>query len=120
MSRRSWNRRAGANTHAREVRGKHLGNRWKEGDYWAECQRCGHDVYGSTLREDGYVKGLLVCPKCYDPPHPQDYIRVPVDKITPDGPTTGVTDYDTTGVEGSTDVPASTLTGPTPEGWGEI
>jgi hypothetical protein len=43
-----------------------------------------------------------VCPKCYDPPHPQDYIRVPVDRITPAGPTTGETD--TTLIVAGTDI----------------
>jgi hypothetical protein len=96
MSRRHWNKTVATNTHAREVRGKHTANPgYKEGDYWAQCQRCGFDVYGSTLVEDGYRKGLLVCPRCKDLPHPQDYVRAPAEKLTPDGPTTGLSDETT-------------------------
>ena len=92
---RAANRRAGANLHAQEVRGKHTGKQWREGDWWTECQRCGFDVLGSELVEDGYRKGLLVCPKCKDLPHPQDYIRLPPEQLTPSGPTTGVSASDT-------------------------
>lgn len=45
---------------------------------WGQCGRCGRRVRLRTLIEDGYVKGLLVEPRCYDGPHPQENIR-PVD-----------------------------------------
>lgn len=76
-------------------------------------------MYASDLKEDGYSPGLMVCSKCYDPPHPQDYVRVAKDDLEPLY-ATGESEYDRTGVEGSDDVPATTLTGPTDDGWGEL
>lgn len=39
---------------------------------WGECQRCGERLLLNRMVGDGYVKGLRVCPPCYDPPHPQE------------------------------------------------
>jgi hypothetical protein len=108
-ARASWNNRAGTNRNSRDVRGKHTENRgYKPGDNWIECQRCGFDVYASEAREDGYREGLIVCPKCYDAPHPQDYVRAFDDTLTPYGFATGAVEYDRTGAEGSTDNPSQT------------
>lgn len=41
----------------------------------AECDRCGFVLRLSDLKPDGYKKGLMVCSKCYDPPHPQEQLR---------------------------------------------
>lgn len=106
-----WNRSAGANTHSREARGKHTSSsRYKSGDNWVECQRCGHDIYGSDAMEDGYTQGLIVCPKCYDAPHPQDYVRAYEDRISPgSGMVTGETGVNlANGLAGSTSNPAQT------------
>ena len=101
--RQAWNRRAGANLHSREVRGRHTVNAgFVPGDAWAECQRCGFDVLSSQLREDGYREGLLVCPKCYDPPHPQDYVQAFEDTLVPDSPSPG--GLDTIDVVAGTDI----------------
>jgi hypothetical protein len=97
------NERAGANRFSRDVRGQHTYNPgFRYGDNWAECQRCGFDVYASDLKEDGYKKGLMVCPLCYDPPHPQDYVRVVKDDPSPIW--ASGENSDSTAAEGSTDV----------------
>lgn len=117
----SMNRRAGASLHAQEVRGRHSpATVYRVGDNWAECQRCGFDVYASDLVEDGYKPGLMVCTKCYDPPHPQDYVRVLEDDTSPIFSTGANTETLDEAVEGSTEVPGSTLTGPTDFDWGEV
>jgi hypothetical protein len=108
-ARASWNNRAGTNRNSRDVRGKHTENPgYKPGDNWIECQRCGFDVYASEAREDGYREGLIVCPKCYDAPHPQDYVRAFDDTLTPYGFATGAVEYNRTGAVGSTTSPAQT------------
>lgn len=133
--RRIRNRRAGANISGRDVSGKHHGKqRFKSGDNWTVCMRCGKDLYASQAVADGYDDGLIVCPDCYDPPHPQDYIKPFVDDMKPlEGVSTGDLDsgqYDagtdnsnintvstetlevtsTSEVSPSTEVPATTFT----------
>ena len=39
---------------------------------YGECNRCGDRVKLSRMVKDGQMRGLLVCPDCYDPRHPQD------------------------------------------------
>lgn len=121
-NREAMNRRAGANLHSREVRGRHGENPgYRPEDNWSSCQRCGFDIYASELKEDGYKKGMMVCPKCYDPPHPQDYVRVRDDNTSPlEGSTGSIDSYSTVAAEGSTEVPSSTLSGPTADNWGEL
>lgn len=113
-SRRLYNKRAGASLYAQKKTGKHTGKRWKPGDNWTRCQRCGKDIYESDAREDGYQEGLIVCPICYDPPHPQDYIRIYPEDQRPGPLSTGDTgdDYSRVGAEGSTEIPAATFGGP--------
>ena len=95
-----WNKLAGTNKHSRNARGLHVRNPgYKPGDNWIECQRCGMDVYASDAKEDGYREGLIVCPKCYDAPHPQDYVRAFEDTLKPADLSTG-TDLLITTVEG--------------------
>ena len=110
-NREAMNRRAGANLHAREVRGRHGENPgYRPGDNWSTCQRCGFDVYASDLREDGYKPGLMVCPKCYDPPHPQDYVRVRTEDTAPlPGSTGSIDSYSTVAAVGSTEIPPATF-----------
>ena len=50
-----------------------LRNGWRSGDWNYVCQRCGFVIYGSEARREW--TGLNVCDKCYDPRHPQDYVR---------------------------------------------
>ena len=54
---------------------------FKPGDNWAECQRCGFDIYGSKLKKEW--TGLLVCSKCWEPRHPQDFVRAIKEDTSP-------------------------------------
>lgn len=50
------------------------------GDHKVQCDRCGRIYYNTQVTMDGYDKGLIVCRgagtrNCYDPPHPQDFVR---------------------------------------------
>jgi hypothetical protein len=53
-------------------------NKWASGRYSnAVCDRCGVrtkyiDLRGETIR--GKSTGLLVCPVCWDPDHPQNFL----------------------------------------------
>ena len=52
---------------------------YKMGDHLAACQRCGFTYYGSELQDEW--TGLRVCKPCWDPRHPQDFVRaVPDDQ----------------------------------------
>lgn len=91
--RKPWHNRAGETRNPGYKRGKHTVNPgYAPGDNWIECQRCGMDVYASDAREDGYREGLIVCPSCYDAPHPQDYVRAFEDTLEPAGLATGPDD----------------------------
>lgn len=42
----------------------------------AICDSCGFKYPRSHLRADGQDKGAMVCGKCYNPRHPQEYLRI--------------------------------------------
>lgn len=44
----------------------------KNKDAVAVCNRSGQKMYRKDMVEDGYLRGLLVHPDWYDPPHPQE------------------------------------------------
>lgn len=50
-----------------------LRNTWKRGDWLYVCQRCGLTYYASTIRLEW--TGLRVCEHCWEPRHPQDFVR---------------------------------------------
>jgi hypothetical protein len=52
----------------------------KVGDYNAECQRCHFKFKASELRREW--TNLLVCDQCYDPRHPQEFLRAARDDMT--------------------------------------
>jgi hypothetical protein len=53
-----------------------------EGDYPAQCDRCGFEWLASQMQDQpasapgNPPSGLMVCPECYDPPHPNDNISL--------------------------------------------
>ena len=49
------------------------------GDPWGCCQRCGFKVRLSTIRKEW--TGLRVCPKCWDPRHPQLDVQAAEERI---------------------------------------
>jgi len=57
---------------------------FKSGLHWVCCDRCGFDYYHTEVREEW--NGLVVCRECYEPRHPQDFVRGKADKIVGDWP----------------------------------
>src|SRR3990167_4141973 len=55
---------------------------FKSGDYWAVCDRCGFDFRVSKLREEW--TGAVVCTTCWEPRHPQDFVKSVEDNQTPE------------------------------------
>ena len=45
---------------------------------WGYCARSGRRMLLKDMVRDGYDEGLLVDPKYYDPPHPQEKLK-PID-----------------------------------------
>jgi hypothetical protein len=57
-------------------------HRWKSGDWLYQCQRCGFTRYASQIREEW--TGLRVCGSCWEPRHPQEFVRArPDDQTAP-------------------------------------
>lgn len=54
------------------------------GANWFECPRCSFVIYASDARKEW--TGLYVCPECWDPRHPQDFVRGVPDNQRPTGP----------------------------------
>lgn len=60
---------------------------YEPGNHWVECMRCGFDRRASDIVEDRQRPGLLVCKDtCFDTRHPGEFVKVPAEKMTPDGP----------------------------------
>jgi hypothetical protein len=53
----------------------------RPGDWLYACQRCGRTRYASEIRKEW--TGLRVCDGCWDPRHPQDFVRGVKDDIAP-------------------------------------
>lgn len=52
---------------------------YEPGNYWVICDRCGFKRRINTVRKEW--NGLLVCfPECWEPRHPQDFVRAVRDK----------------------------------------
>lgn len=43
------------------------------GDPWYQCDRCGFDYRQSEVRKQW--DNLMVCEKCWEPRHPQDFVK---------------------------------------------
>lgn len=56
-------------------------NRHKAGDWLYACQRCGRTYYASQTRKEW--TSLRVCGRCWEPRHPQDFVRGKKDDIVP-------------------------------------
>lgn len=46
---------------------------WEQGNHWGECQRCSLIFRTSDLRKEW--TGLKVCNECWEPRHPQDFVK---------------------------------------------
>lgn len=51
------------------------------GKYNVICDRCGLKKKNDMLRQEW--TGLMVCDACFETRHPQDFIRVPREEISP-------------------------------------
>ena len=47
----------------------------------AICDRCGFEFRSFQLQKEW--DGLMVCKECWEPRHPQDFVRVPAEEVTP-------------------------------------
>ena len=54
---------------------------FRSGLWLAQCDRCGFDFWSNQLRKEW--TGLRVCKKCWEPRHPQDYVRGVPDRQAP-------------------------------------
>lgn len=52
------------------------------GDFWVVCDRCGLDYRRSQTKLEW--TGLLVCNDCWEPRHPQDFVRAIKDTVAPE------------------------------------
>jgi hypothetical protein len=98
---------AGKNLHGRSRYNEHTGHHYEAGDHWVECMRCGFDVRESNSKREW--NGLIVCEGCWDPRHPQDFVRGRRDDTAARGNTNPTNEYDRTEVAGSTSNPAGTF-----------
>lgn len=55
-----------------------------EHGHWVECMSCGFEYRAFHIKERW--DGLYVCKHCWEPRHPQEFLRVPNDKVAPDQP----------------------------------
>lgn len=55
-------------------------NGWRPGDWLYQCQRCGFTKYASEIRQEW--TGLRVCRTCWEPRHPQEFVRGKADDMT--------------------------------------
>jgi len=98
----------GGNWNAHTVHGKHTRNPgYVPGQNWVECMRCGLDYRHSDIKREW--TGLVVCKTCWEPRHPQDFVRARTDRIAAPGPNNTAAAYSTVAAEGSTDVPPGTF-----------
>lgn len=54
---------------------------YKPGDWNIRCDRCGKKMKGSEARETW--NHLFVCGPCWEPRHPQDFVRARTENPTP-------------------------------------
>lgn len=66
------------------VHGKHkLHRKWIAGAWWVECPLCGLDVMDDDMME--MWDGRWRCKACWEPRHPQDFVRARADRIAVPG-----------------------------------
>lgn len=49
-------------------------NSYIKGNHWVHCQRCGSVERSTNVKREW--TGLIVCNECWEPRHPQDFVRV--------------------------------------------
>ena len=56
---------------------------YKKGDHWVECDRCSIVIRASKAKKEW--TGLVVCPDCWEPRHPQDFVKSVPDHTKAEG-----------------------------------
>ena len=56
---------------------------YKSGDHWVECQRCAFVYRASRMKREW--TGLTVCSECWEPRHPQEFVRAKQEETAPEG-----------------------------------
>lgn len=88
--------------------GQHTENpNWLAGENWVECQRCGLDYRQRHIKKQW--DGLIVCESCWEPRHPQDFVRGRHDHIAAFGHTHPAALTTETAAAGSTNPPLGTF-----------
>lgn len=59
---------------------EHGGHYYKPGSWLAICDRCGFRFKSDELTKEW--TNLMVCRDCWEPRHPQTYLKVPPEKIS--------------------------------------
>lgn len=54
---------------------------WKPGRWSAICDRCGFRFHSDKLKKEW--DGLMICHPCWETRHPQDFLKVPPERIVP-------------------------------------
>jgi hypothetical protein len=68
--------------------GKHTRNPgYIAGEHWVTCQRCDIDYYSRDILREW--NGAIVCRSCWEPRHPQDFVRTRAERIQAPGPLNG-------------------------------
>lgn len=78
-------------------------NNLKLGDWKATCDRCGFDFHASQLKPTW--DNLMVCKECWEPRHPQDFLRG-----VPDDPSVAWTRPDELSNTNTQDIEGSSIT----------
>jgi hypothetical protein len=106
--RRILDRKAGENRIRRAPTGEHTRNPgWEAGQYWVECQRCGLDYKAKHIKREW--TGAIVCFNCWEPRHPQEYVRGRKERLAVRGPQNPQGLVNDAAKAGSTEAPGSTF-----------
>jgi hypothetical protein len=84
---------------------------YQPGNHWVNCMRCGFDYRASKVKKEW--TGLIVCEECWEPRHPQDFVRGVSDDITPPSPVNPRPADKFTDVTFAADTPAHDIPGAT-------
>ena len=61
-----------------------MGNYYRPGSHNWICDRCGFEYKSEDKRHEW--TGAIVCPECWEPRHPQDFVKAKVDRQTVSDP----------------------------------
>ncbi len=63
---------------------------YRSGSHLWICDRCGFQYHAEDKRREW--TGLITCPECWEPRHPQDFVKAKVDNQTVSDPRPEATD----------------------------